>query len=84
MHPRTHAPAHAPTHVHACSQAAAHDARIATVGAEAREFVNMMYDLWAARPEGARDCDASLDVLDAAQFRRAAHQHPLLVQASSE
>ena len=44
----------------------------------------MMYDLWAARPEGALDCDASLDVLDAAQFRRAAHQHPLLVQVSSE
>jgi hypothetical protein len=71
-------------HVHACSQAAVHDARIAAVGAEAREFVNMMYDLWATRPGGALDCDACLDVLDAAQFRRAAHQHPLLVQASSE
>ena len=84
MHPRTHAPAHAPTHVHVCSQAAAHDARIAAVGAEAREFVNMMYDLWATRPDGSLDGDASLDVLDAAQFRRAAHQHPLLVQVSSE
>ena len=70
--------------MHACSQAAVHDARIAAVGAEAREFVNMMYALWATRPDGSLDGDASLDVLDAAQFRRAAHQHPLLVQVSSE
>ncbi len=44
----------------------------------------MMYALWATRPDGSLDGDASLDVLDAAQFRRAAHQHPLLVQVSSE
>ena len=39
---------------------------------EAAQFVGMMYDLWDDRGSG---------VLDAAAFDRAAHQHPLLVQA---
>ena len=65
-------------------QAAVRDARIAEVGAEAREFVSMMYDLWATPADGARaDAGRGCDVLNAAQFRRAAHQHPLLVQARS-
>ena len=63
-------------------QAAVRDARIAEVGAEAREFVSMMYDLWATPADGApADAGRGCDVLNAAQFRRAAHQHPLLVQA---
>jgi hypothetical protein len=39
---------------------------------EASQFVSMMYDLWDESRAGT---------LDAAGFDRAAHQHPLLVQA---
>ena len=39
---------------------------------EAEQFTRMMYELWDERGTGC---------LTAAQFDRAAHQHPLLVQA---
>ena len=42
------------------------------VRAEAEEFVGMMYGLWVEGGSGA---------FDARSFNRAAHQHPLLVQA---
>ena len=44
----------------------------ARVHAEAEHFVGMMYDLWDEGKSGE---------LDAPTFDRAAHQHPLLVQA---
>ena len=59
------------------------DARIAEVGAEAREFVSMMYDLWATPADGApADAGRGCDVLNAAQFRRAAHHFGRLLALS--
>ena len=47
-------------------------ATLARVSEEAEQFTRMMYELWDERGTGC---------LTAAQFDRAAHQHPLLVQA---
>lgn len=52
--------------------APANPAQVARISKEAKQFVDMMYSLWCERPDG---------LLSAEQFSRAAHQHPLLVQA---
>ena len=48
--------------------------RMHAVTDEAQQFVAMMYQLWDEEADGS---------LTAAQFDRAAHQHPLLVQAGA-